>query len=119
MSASFKSNDISLENSTEKIGKDEKLSNESKNPYLNKDCIPEIIKIDKNKIIFANKEEFEIREYLEKINNISNDLLDDEEYNNCENCNNDNNKFFCFNCKKNILLNVAINAILINIVYKN
>ena len=119
MSVSFKSNDISLENSTGKIGKDEKLSNKSKNPYLNKDCIPEIIKIDKNKIIFANKEEFEIREYLEKINNISNDLLDDEEYNNCENCNNDNNKFFCFNCKKNILLNVAINAILINIVYKN
>ena len=102
MSVSFKSNDISLENSTEKIGKDEKLSNESKNPYLNKDCIPEIIKIDKNKIIFANKEEFEIREYLEKINNISNDLLDDDEHNNCENCNNDNNKFFCFNCKKNI-----------------
>ena len=79
MSVSFKSNEISLENSTEKIGKDEKLSNESKNPYLNKDCIPEIIKIDKNKIIFANKEEFEIREYLEKINNISNDLLDDDE----------------------------------------
>ena len=98
MSVSFKSNEISLENSTEKIGKDEKLSNELKNPYLNYNNIPEIIKIDKNKIIFSNKEEFEIRKYLEKINNISNDLLDDDEYNNCENCNNDNNKFFCFNC---------------------
>ncbi len=80
--------------------KDEQDSDEFNNPYLNKDNVPELEKIDKNKIIFCDKKEYDIKEYLEKINDFSNDFLGDDIYNYCGNCNNNKNKFFCIVCHK-------------------
>ena len=62
----------------------------------------EIEKLDKNQLIFCNKMKYKTKEYLDKINNSFNDLLDDEIYNYCWNCNKKVNAFFCLICNKNI-----------------
>ena len=77
-------------------------ANELKNPYLKKDDIPELEFIDKNNIIICSKKEYEIKNYIEKINCAYNDFLEDEIYNYCGKCKNNLNKFFCFICQKNI-----------------
>ena len=88
--------------STENEEKDEQASNESKNPYLKKDDVPLIEWIGKNNIIICDKEEYKIKDYIEKTNSIYNDLLDDEIYYYCGKCKNNFNKFFCNICNKNI-----------------
>ena len=93
--------DNSLENSMEKAAKEEQ-GLIPKNPYLNNNDVPELVSISKNKIIFFNKKEYDIKEYLDKINNTTNDLFDDYKYNYCGNCKKNKNKYFCFNCDKNI-----------------
>ena len=82
--------------------KNEQPSNELKNPYLKKDDIPELEFLGKNNIIICDKKKYEIKDYIEEINNDSNDILDDEIYNYCGNCKKKTNKFFCFICIKNI-----------------
>ena len=74
-----------------------------KNPYLTEDYVPELEIINKNKVI-SDKIEYDIKAYIERINNSSsNEFLDDElTYNRCEKCQNDLNKYFCKNCHKNI-----------------
>ena len=81
--------------------KNEQPSNELKNPYLKKDDIPELEFIGKNNII-CDKKKYKIKDYIEEINNDSNDILDDEIYNYCGNCKKKLNKYFCFICNKNI-----------------
>ena len=80
----------------------EQSSNELKNPYLKKDDIQELEFIGKNNIIICDKKKYEIKDYIEEINNNSNDILDDEIYNHCGNCKKKLNKYFCFICNKNI-----------------
>ena len=58
--------------------------------------------LDKNNIIICDKKEYKIKDYIEKINNNSNDFLDEDIYNYCRNCKKKENKFFCFICNKNI-----------------
>ena len=77
-----------------------------KNPYLTKDHVPELIIVDKN-IMFCDKKEYEIKEYIKLKNNAVNEFLDDIMiYNHCEKCkkyeNKFENKYFCKNCLKNI-----------------
>ena len=73
-----------------------------KNPYLTKDHVPKLIIIDKN-IMFCDKKEYEIKEYIKQKNNAENEFLDDLMiYNYCENCKKDYNKYFCKDCLKNI-----------------
>ena len=77
-----------------------------KNPYLTKDHVPKLIIIDKN-IMFCDKKEYEIKEYIKLKNNAVNEFLDDIMiYNHCEKCkkyeNKFENKYFCKNCFKNI-----------------
>ena len=74
----------------------------TKNPYITKDHVPELEIIDKN-TIFYDKKKYDIKDYIEMINNIPNDLLDDVEiYNHCEKCKKHLNKFFCENLQANI-----------------
>ena len=55
-----------------------------KNPYLTKDHVPELIIVDKN-IMFCDKKEYEIKEYMKQKNNAENEFLDDIMiYNHCE-----------------------------------
>ena len=73
-----------------------------KNPYLTKDHIPEIKIKDKNKII-CDEKEYEIKDYIKKINNSSNNFHDDIIiYNHCEKCKKDLNEYFCKNCYLNL-----------------
>ena len=53
--------DNSLENSMEKAAKEEQ-GLIPKNPYLNNNDVPELVSISKNKIIFFNKKEYDIKE---------------------------------------------------------
>ena len=58
--------------------------------------------INKNEII-CDKLKYDIKDYFQKIKNTPNEFLDDIMiYNHCEKCKNDSNKYFCFNCMKNI-----------------
>ena len=103
-SFSFINKDISLY-SIENKEKNENESTELKNPYLKKDDIPELEFINKNNIIICDKKEYEIKDYIERINSATSDFLDDEIYNYCGKCKNIFNKFFCFICQKNICEN--------------
>ena len=102
LSIFFKIKDISFQFSNENKDKKDQSWNELKNPYLKIDDIPEIERIDKNKIMFCDKKEYNIKEYIEKINDSFNDFLDDDMYNYCGKCNKYLNKFFCFICCNNI-----------------
>ena len=83
--------------------KEEDIPKESlKNPYITKDHVPELEIIDKNTIT-CDKKKYDIKDYIEMINNIQNDLLDDEDiYNYCGKCRKNKNKYFCENCQENI-----------------
>ena len=73
-----------------------------KNPYLTKDYVPELIIVNKN-IMFCDKKEYEIKEYIKLKNNAVNEFLDDIMiYNHCEKCKKYENKYFCKNFFKNI-----------------
>ena len=63
LSMSLNDIDNSLENSMEKATKEEQ-GLISKNPYLNNNDVPELESINKNTIIFCNKEEYDIKEYI-------------------------------------------------------
>ena len=102
LSISFKKQDISFELSKENKLKKDQVLNELKNIYLKADDIPELEIIDKNKIMFCDKKEYKIKEYIKSINNNIIDFLDDNIYNYCGKCNKNLNKFFCFYCHKNI-----------------
>ena len=73
------------------------------NQYLTKDHILVIEIINKNTII-CDKKKYDIKDYIQKINNNNqNEFLDDVMvYNHCEKCKNDLNKYFCKNCNENI-----------------
>ena len=73
-----------------------------KNPYITKDHVPELYIIDKN-ILTCDKKRYDIKDYYQKINDISDELLDDLMiYNHCGKCQKDLNKYFCINCQENI-----------------
>ena len=101
ISFAFENKDISIEYSKENKGKEGPAWNEKNNPYLKKDDIPELEVLGKNNMI-CDKKEYQIKEYIEKINSDSNDFLDENIYNICGNCKKNENKFFCFACNKNI-----------------
>ena len=82
--------------------KNEQATNDLKNPNLKNDDIPELEFIGKNDIIICDKKEYKINDYMEKINSISDDLLDDEKYNYCRKCENNLINFFCYICYQNI-----------------
>ena len=93
MNVSFQSENNSTENIPEES---------PKNPYFIKEYVPELQIIEKN-IIICDKIKYNIRDYIKKINNTSNEFLDDIMiYNHCGKCKNDLNKYFCKNCFKNI-----------------
>ena len=83
--------------------KEENIEEEPiKNPYLTEDHVPELIIIDKNKII-CDKKEYEIKDYIKLKNNTENEFLNDVmKYNYCDKCHKDLNKYFCKDCLKNI-----------------
>ena len=62
LSIFFKIKDISFQFSNENKDKKDQSWNELKNPYLKIDDIPEIERIDKNKIMFCDKKEYNIKE---------------------------------------------------------
>ena len=73
-----------------------------KNPYITKDHVPILEILDKNAII-CDGIEFNIKDYIKKINNASDEFLDDLEiYNHWGKCKNDLNKYFFKICKENI-----------------
>ena len=87
--------------------------------YLEKDYIPEIRILDKNKMICGGIEYLisdyynQIKDRIEKIkdkNDNSDYLLDDTNYNICGLCKNNRNEYFCENCNKNICKNCYKNC---------
>jgi hypothetical protein len=93
MNFSFQSENNKEENIEEEL---------CKNPYLTEDHVPELIIIDKNKII-CDKKEYEIKDYIKLKNNTENEFLNDVmKYNYCDKCYKYLNKYFCKDCLKNI-----------------
>ena len=88
-----------------------------KNPYLIKEYVPELEIIDKNTII-CDEIKYDIKDYIKKINNNSNEFLDDIMiYNHCEKCKNDLNKYFCIDCHKTYVINVMKNVRLKSMIF--
>ena len=82
--------------------------------YLEKDYIPEIQILDKNRMLYGGIE-YKINDYMNQIkekikkikdiNDDSVDLLDDNKYEICGLCQNNFNEYFCQICNKNICKN--------------
>ena len=87
--------------------------------YLEKDYIPEIQILDKNRMI-CDGIEYQINDYMNQIkekikkikdiNDDSVDLLDDNKYEICGLCQNNFNEYFCEICNKNICKNCYKNC---------